>query len=96
MNKFLGDLCIGGLRLKHLDGELELNEPLDHSAEHLLGGRLSVPAEEKELLEVGRPYRLQIEEGPAGIVIVSRIEQTKDGDVVVEFEPLAAVAGKPR
>ena len=55
-----------------------------------------MPPDEKEMLEIGRPYRLQIEEGPAGIVIVSRIEQSKDGDVIVEFEPLAAVAGKPR
>ena len=94
MQKFLGDLSIGGL--KHLDGELELDEPLDHSHEHLLGGRLCVPPDEKEMLEIGRPYRLQIEEGPAGIVIVSRMEQSKDGDVIVEFEPLAAVAGKPR
>jgi hypothetical protein len=94
MQEFHGNLSLGGLQLQHLHGELEADQPLPDSKEHLLTGRISVPPAQKEQLEFGRRYRLEIEDGPAGPVVVSRIEAEKPDEIVVEFQP--PPNGKPR
>jgi hypothetical protein len=91
---------IGGLRLKHVHGELEKDEPLPNTSDHLLSGKLNVDETQKSVLECGRSYRLQIEDGPAGQVIVSRINDGQDHSLTLEFEPISATNGslprKPR
>jgi hypothetical protein len=87
MPEFNGDLFIGGMRLEHLHGELATDQPLDGTADHLLAGTLEIHSTEQEQIELGRPYRLQIEDGPAGQVIVSRIDDQRDDTLVVAFEP---------
>ena len=94
MDEFNGDLYLGGLRLKHLHGELKSDQPLDDSADHLLSGKLEIPPAQQSQIELGRRYRLQIEDGPAGQVVVSRIDAQEKDHPVVEFEPPPAT--KPR
>jgi hypothetical protein len=84
MQEFDGDLLLGGLRLKHLHGELESDQPLADSSDHLLSGRLKIDPAQESLLECGRRYRLQIEAGPAGPVEVSRIDASHNE---IEFQP---------
>jgi hypothetical protein len=95
MHEFFGDLCIGGLRLKHLHGELDQDTPLEGSSDWLLAGRLSIAPSQQELLQFNRLYRLQLEDGRAGAVVVSRIESDKSDELTVEFHPVRAPA-KPR
>jgi hypothetical protein len=95
MHEFDGDLLIGGLRLKHVHGELEMDEPLANSSDHLLSGKLNVDETQKAVLECGRRYRLQIDDGPAGQVIVSRINDGQDHSLTLEFEPMAAANNPP-
>jgi hypothetical protein len=96
MHEFDADLLLGGVRLKHVHGELAGDQPLDGTADHLLSGRLSVDPALKTQLEIGRRYRLAITDGPAGPVVVSRIDDLDQHEVVIEFEPSTAEAPKPR
>jgi hypothetical protein len=82
-----GDLLIGGLRLSHVKGELDEGEPRPDSHDWILSGRLHVPTAQFELLELDRPYRLQLDDGRAGQVIVSRIDGPQEDQVLVGFEP---------
>ena len=95
MHEFDADLLLGGARLKHVHGELETDQPLDGTADHLLAGRLSVDPAQKGQLEVGRRYRLAIDDGPAGPVVVSRIDDHDQREVIIKFEPPTNVALKP-
>lgn len=90
MHEFLGDLLIGGLTLRHLHGELEREEPQDDSKDWKLAGHLHLPTIQEEMLEVDRPYRLELEDGRAGQVVVSRVAARNNGEVVVDFEPRQA------
>ncbi len=96
MHEFDGDLLLGGARLKHIHGELKTDQPLDGTEDHLLAGRLLVDPEQKAHLEVGRRYRLEIDGGPAGKVVVSRIDDHDQQEVILEFEPTTKDAQKPR
>jgi hypothetical protein len=88
MQEFHGDLLIGGERLKHVPCELEAETPQPNSLDWALAGHLHLPPEAAVLLETDRPYRLLLEDGRAGQVVVSRI--TADGkpdDLLVDFQP---------
>lgn len=87
MHDFEGDLLIGGLRLQHLHGELQHEDPADENGDWQLAGRLSLCPDEQRLLELNRRYRLQLEDGRAGAVVISRIEANAPDRVVAEFQP---------
>jgi hypothetical protein len=95
MHEFNGDLMLGGARLKHVHGELQTDQPLDGSGDHLLAGKLVISPEQQAQLEIGRRYRLQIDDGPAGQVVVSRIDAHEKDHPVAEFEP-PPTNNKPR
>jgi hypothetical protein len=84
MRPFAGNLLIGGIILRHLEGVLDQEQSLGEDCDWVLTGRLSVSQRERPLLEIDRPYRLELEDGRAGPVVVSRIEPTDDR-VLVEF-----------
>jgi hypothetical protein len=92
MAEFYGDLLIGGATLKHVRGELQAAEVLPGSREHLLSGRLCLDPAHNAHLQAGRRYRLHLEDGRAGSIVVSRIDAGHDNQLVVEFEPHAAAA----
>ena len=67
-----GQLLIGGLRLKDVEGTLD-QEP-ESAARCRWSGQLLIDAEQGEFLETERPYRLELDDGRAGQVIVARVE----------------------
>lgn len=72
MAEIHGQLLIGGLRLKDVRGTLEQDAGAD--ARQQWSGELLVAVEQSDLLETARPYRLELDDGRAGQVIVARVE----------------------
>jgi hypothetical protein len=97
MHDFHGDLLIGGMRLKHVHGELEQEQPDGSTHEWILTGHLHLTPEQSRQLETDRRYRLMLEDGRAATVILSRIIPDKPDEHLVDFEPPhPAEATKPR
>ena len=70
MAEIHGQLLIGGLRLKDLRGTLNL----DMDGPQTWSGQLEIDAGQENLLETQRPYRLELDDGRSGQVIVARVE----------------------
>jgi hypothetical protein len=88
-----GELLIGGDRLKHVHVDLEDEHPQDGSGEWILAGHLHLTPEQSQLLETDRPYRLQLDDGRAGQVIVSRIKADgQPGGLLADFLPKASAS----
>jgi hypothetical protein len=79
-------LLIGGMALKDLEGELEQEAPDHDSGDWTLAGKVNLQAQAQELLEVGRTYRLLLDDGRAGQVVVNNVVQQTD-HLVAEFCP---------
>ena len=92
MQEFHGDLLIGGMALRQLHGELEQEQPQEESGDWMLAGHLHLSPQQKALLDLHRPYRLQLDDGRAGQVVVSRIAAETEQELLVDFEPKAATA----
>jgi hypothetical protein len=83
-----GDLLIGGDRIKHVHVELEEELPQPGSRDWILAGHLHLSPEQSELIQTDRPYRLQLDDGRAGQVVVSRISANgQPHDQLVDFHP---------
>ena len=83
-----GDLLIGGDRLKHLHVDLEAEQQQSGSAEWTLTGHLHLTAEQSQLLETDRPYRLHLSDGRCGQVVVSRIAANSNRqELLADFLP---------
>jgi len=88
MHEVDGDLLIGGARLKHVHIELEEELPQPGSADWILVGHLHLSPEQTEHIQTDRPYRLQLDDGRAGQVIVCRIAPNgQPHDLLVDFHP---------
>ena len=88
MHSAQGDLLIGGDRIKHVQVELEDEQQEAGSREWVLAGHLHLTAEQSKLVETDRPYRLQLADGRAGQVVVSRIAADgKPDDLLADFQP---------
>lgn len=87
MARFHGDLLIGGMTLRHLHVDLEQDRRKRGSKDRLLAGRFEVDDGQQGLIQVGRPYRLQLEDGRAGQIIVSEIDPGGEPVLLVRFEP---------
>ena len=81
-----GQLLIGGMALTHLEGQLAQEQHADESDEWLLSGSFHVNPQDEPHLQTGRPYRLLLDDGRAGQVVVETIE-TGDRDRVAQFRP---------
>jgi hypothetical protein len=92
VQEFYGDLLIGGMRLAQVRGELQDEQPQPNSREWLLAGCLHLQPEQVKLLELDRPYRLQLDDGRAGQVVVSQIDRPRDDELVVAFQPKQCTA----
>jgi hypothetical protein len=86
MHEFHGDLLVGGARLKHIHVELEQEQPQDGTKDWILCGHLHLSPEQIELLQTDRPYRLLLDDGRAGQVVVSKIEPEDNSHLLVDFE----------
>ena len=83
MQKFHGDLLVGGGAIRHLDGVLG-----DDNASHRVG-EFEVEATQQPLLELGRPYLLLLDDGDAVKVRVKEIDAQREvSRLVVQFESL--------
>ncbi len=71
MLEIRGRLLIGGMVLRNLEGALD-HETLDPESEW--AGYLLVDPPQHECLETGRPYRLELDDGRAGQIEISRLE----------------------
>ena len=71
MVEIRGRLLIGGMVLRNLEGCLD-DEKFDLESEW--GGYLLVDPPQHECLETGRTYRLELDDGRAGQIEVSRLE----------------------
>jgi hypothetical protein len=92
MHSAEGDLLIGGDRIKHVQIDLEDEQPQAGSREWVLAGHLHLTAEQSRLLETDRPYRLQLADGRAGQVVVCRIKADgKPDELLADFLPKATV-----
>ena len=88
MHEVDGDLLIGGDRIKHVHVELEEELPQPGSRDWILAGHLHLSPEQSEQIQTDRPYRLQLDDGRAGQVVVSRISPNgQPHDQLVDFHP---------
>ena len=93
MGDFLGDLLIGGARIKNVHGELQRQTPIPNSHDWMLAGQLHLSRSEGEQLETYRTYRLRLSDGREAQVVVSRCEHDGGGDeFIADFEPALAKA----
>jgi hypothetical protein len=87
MQDFHGDLLIGGMRLKDVRCELEEERPRGDSTDYMLSGHLHLPPEQLELLQLNREYRIQLEDGRGGQVVLSRIATGRENELLADFVP---------
>lgn len=86
MRPFHGRLLIGGMTIEDLQGELREEAPRDDSGEWLLEGSVRVEAPVQAHLELNRTYRLQLDDGRAGQIVVRSLVPADDR-LVAEFCP---------
>lgn len=73
MSEIHGRLLIGGMTLKDLCGVVELQDECSCSP---WCGHLLIDPAHNEYLETGRVYRLEMDDGRSGKIVVTRIECT--------------------
>ena len=94
MSEFHGNLLIGGMTLKNLSGELDEHGPFPAAPWR---GELIVDPRQSEFLQSGRPYRLELEDGRAGMIVITRIENVAgEANLHAEFDGLSALSSGPR
>jgi hypothetical protein len=88
MQESHGDLLLGGARIRHVQVELEAEQLEPGSADWVLAGHFRLTPEQSQLVETDRPYRLQLEDGRAGQVVVNRIAADgKPDELLANFLP---------
>lgn len=81
-----GELLIGGETLHRLAVELEQQEHEPDACDWLLSGRLYLSHEQAAGLELHRHYLLQLDDGRAGPIALTRVE-THNGELLAVFRP---------
>ena len=87
MRRFHGDLLMGGLALREIDGVIddEVAEPKPHQE-----GHFEVDAETQSMLELNRPYLLRIDDGDSIKLVVKEMDETSDHRrLIVQFESVS-------
>ena len=87
MQRFLGELLMGGVRLRDLTGSM-LDVPAGNGA--FWSGFFLVDVQQQPLFERGRPYLLMLDDGRQGQVVVTELEPVEGGAMRVEFEPVGS------
>jgi hypothetical protein len=81
-----GELLIGGETLHRLAVELEQVDHEEEACDWLLAGRLHISPEQAAGLELHRHYLLQLDDGRAGPIAVTRVEP-HNGELLAIFRP---------
>lgn len=89
MTEFHGNLLIGGMTLKNLIGRIDEET---HGRNGVWHGALTVDLNQSEHLECGRPYRLELEDGRAAKVVITRLDR-HDGQqsLQIAFDGLSSL-----
>lgn len=90
MLQFHGDLLLGGARLRELEGQID-ESPEDHEVNW--SGEFRIAPDQLEMVEIGRPYLLVLDDGRTGRVEVTAVTKARDDESLVSFRP---VGGHPR
>src|SRR5579864_5048973 len=92
MLEFHGNLLIGGMALKNLVGTLEEEESSNRSKWH---GELMIDPTQNEYLESGRPYRLEMDDGRAGKIVITRVDCVVGQPMLrALFDGLSSLSGR--
>jgi hypothetical protein len=86
MHEVDGDLLLGGERLRHVHIELEAEIPQPGSKDWILAGHIHLTPEQSQQVQTDRSYRLQLDDGRGGPVVVCKI--APDGqpdDLLADF-----------
>jgi hypothetical protein len=87
MQPFLGELLMGGMRLRDLAG-LFVDPPSESHA--YWSGHFFVDKRQRPLIEFGRPYLLMLNDGRQGQVVVTDCAFVEGEAVRVEFAPVGS------
>lgn len=84
MRRFHGDLLMGGVAIREIDGELDDRPAGDRCPP---AGNFEVEAPQQSMMELGRPYLLLTDDGDSVELVVTDIGATLDpGRVRVQFQ----------
>lgn len=84
MVNFQGDLLLGGVALRNLDGKLSSSS---NDGATVWTGQFEIGTQEKSFLEVGRPYLLLLNDGRSGRIVVTNWEESTSQDALnVHFQ----------
>ena len=92
MVRFHGDLLLGGVALRDLEGELPEHGSSDPQR---ACGHFRIRACAGSALEVGRPYLLLLKNGTTQRVVVTRWDDAPQQMLDVHFQALAAEDVRP-
>ena len=85
MEEIHGNLLVGGMTLKNLYGVIE--NGLASGAQNIWHGRISLNRTDQGCVQIGRRCRLELDDGRAGQVVVSRINNSDEHlKLLIEFE----------
>lgn len=82
-----GDLLIGGMTLRRLPCEIQNETHIESSRDWRFAGKLVIDVLHKPMLQLGRLYRLQLNDGRAGQVVLARLGADDSAHCVAEFQP---------
>ena len=85
MRRFHGDLLMGGLAIREIDGVIDAE---DIQPDHHDEGHFEVDAEKQSVIELGRTYLLLIDKGESIKLVVKELGETSDHRLVVQFESI--------
>ena len=88
VHRFHGDLLIGGMAIRHLDGMLDTG-PRESSKEW--SGNFKLERAQEDAVEIGRQYLLLLDDGRNAEVMVTEVQGNPDEEdsVICAFEPWA-------
>lgn len=85
MEEIHGNLLVGGMTLKNLCGIID--NGVASGADNVWHGRISLNRTDKNCVQIGRRCRLELDDGRAGQVVVSRIDNSDEHlKLLIEFE----------
>ena len=93
MQEFHGNLLIGGLAIKNLDGVLDRQAEADHES---WSGQFEVEPFQKDVLEIGRQYLLMLDDGQNHEVVITEIVPGEEGGHVMCQFVDSCSPGQPR
>ena len=90
MLQFHGDLLLGGARLRELEGQIDES---NGDQQVNWSGEFRIAPDQVEMVEIGRPYLLVLNDGRTGRVQITAVTRDREDQSLICFRP---VGGHPR